>query len=128
MKSGAFWSFINLEETEPKPVPPKQANQDDEVLVMFLILKVYPECRAEVLAQLQEHVSQSRHEEGNLLFEVYTVNGDETTIMAYEHWRNASAVFDVHVNQPYSQVTGPLLEKSVVGDLGQYMNLASEIA
>jgi len=63
-----------------------------------------------------------------LLFDLFTINGNDDTLAVYEHWRKESDVWDIHFNQPYSKVTGALMEKAVVGDMNQYMNFVTQIA
>jgi len=45
----------------------------------------------------------------------------------YEHWRNESAVWDIHFRQTYSEVTGGLMKEVEVGEMEQYMNFVTEL-
>ncbi|GIU49168.1 putative quinol monooxygenase [Shewanella sp. KT0246] len=119
--------LFNLGETNPVPVALKPANPEDEVFIIIFIFKINPQMRQQLLTQFEQHINHTRTEPGNLLFDLYTVEGDDNTIAVYEHWRKESDVWDIHFNQPYSKVTGALMEQAVVGDMNQYMNFVTEI-
>ncbi|MFC1234174.1 putative quinol monooxygenase [Vibrio sp. F74] len=119
---------LNLGETAPAPVALKQADKDDEEFNIFFIFKLETEHREALIAQFEEHIQHTRTEAGNLLFDLFTVNGSNDTLAVYEHWRKESDVWDIHFNQPYSKVTGALMERAVVGDMNQYMNFVTQIA
>ncbi|WP_285163903.1 putative quinol monooxygenase [Shewanella goraebulensis] len=119
--------LFNLGETNPVPVALKPANPEDEVFIIIFIFKINPQMRQQLLTQFEQHITHTRTEPGNLLFDLYTVEGDDNTIAVYEHWRKESDVWDIHFNQPYSKVTGALMEQAVVGDMNQYMNFVTEI-
>ncbi|WP_415224838.1 putative quinol monooxygenase [Psychromonas sp.] len=119
---------FNLGETNPAPIALKTANPGDELFNIFFIFKIKEGKRARLLKQFEDHVSCTRQEEeGNLLFDLYTVEGDDNTLAVYEHWRKESDLWDIHFNQPYAKVTGALIEESVAGDMQQYMNFVTEI-
>ncbi|MCL1067537.1 antibiotic biosynthesis monooxygenase [Shewanella olleyana] len=120
--------LFNLGETTPLPVALKPANPEDDVFVILFIFKINPDMRQQLLTQFEEHITQTRKEPGNLLFDLYTVEDDDSTIAVYEHWRKESDVWDIHFNQPYSKVTGALMEQAVIGDMNQYMNFVTEIS
>lgn len=120
--------FYFLGDTKPLPDHSKSANPEDEVFIIFFIFKFQPKYREELLKQFETHISHTRKEEaGNILFDLYTIDGVEDTLAVYEHWRKESDVWDIHFNQPYAVETGKLMEKAVVGDLKQYMNFVTEI-
>ncbi|MBE0392856.1 putative quinol monooxygenase [Flavobacterium sp. PL002] len=120
--------FYFLGDTNPLPDRSKSANADDELFIIFFIFKFDPTYRKQILAQFEDHVTNTRKEEkGNILFDLYTVDGHEDTLAVYEHWRKESDVWDIHFNQPYAMKTGKLLEDTVDGDLKQYMNFVTEI-
>ncbi|OCH49620.1 putative quinol monooxygenase [Vibrio cyclitrophicus] len=119
---------LNLSETTPAPVALKQADKEDEKFNIFFIFKLKMEHREALIAQFEEHIQHTRTETGNLLFDLFTINGNDDTLAVYEHWRKESDVWDIHFNQPYSKVTGALMEKAVVGDMNQYMNFVTQIA
>lgn len=121
---------LNLGETTPAPIPPreqKQPNPEDKVFVIFFIFKIKQGYGERLLAQFEKHVTQTRQEDGCLLFDLYTVADADDTFTVYEHWRNESAVWDIHFKQPYSVQTGALMKEAVVGDMEQYMNFVTEI-
>ncbi|MFT6924786.1 MAG: quinol monooxygenase YgiN [Psychromonas sp.] len=119
---------FNLGETNPAPIALKAANPEDELFNLFFIFKIKNGNRVRLLKQFEDHVRCTRQEEqGNLLFDLYTVEGDANTLAVYEHWRKESDVWDIHFNQPYAKVTGALMEEAVVGDMQQYMSFVTEI-
>lgn len=117
-----------LGETNPKPVPAKEASPDDDVFVIFFNFKFKPEYRDKLLAQFETHIGHSRNEAGNLLFDLYTIDGVDDEFMVYEHWRKESDVWDVHFKQPYAVETGALMAEAVIGDLEQYMTFVTEVS
>lgn len=118
---------FKLGETSPLPVALKDANPEDELFNIFFIFKIKEGVRDRLLKQFGEHINFTRKEEGNLLFDLFTVEEDDNTLVVYEHWRKESDVWDIHFNQPYAKVTGALMEEAVVGDMGQYMNFVTEL-
>ncbi|QIZ77638.1 putative quinol monooxygenase [Ferrimonas lipolytica] len=120
--------LFELGETNPLPQPLKTAAVDDEEFIILFIFKIKPELRQRLLQQFEDHVSQTRTEAANLLFELYTINGSNDTLAVYEHWRNEAAVWDIHFNQPYSKITGTLMEAALIGDMKQYMNFVTQLA
>lgn len=118
---------LSLGETAPAPDHSKQPSPEDDVFVIFFIFKIKPGYRERVLAQFDEHITHTRTEAGNILFDLYTVEGAADTLVVYEHWRKESDVWDVHFKQPYAEVTGALLGEAVEGDLDQYMSFVTEI-
>lgn len=122
---------LSLSETKPVPLYEanlKKANPEDDVFIIFFIFKIKEGYRERLLKQFEKHVSHTRQEPGNLLFDLYTVDGVDDTLAVYEHWRNESAVWDIHFKQPYSDETGALMKEAVVGQMEQYMNFVTEIA
>ncbi|MBD0776668.1 antibiotic biosynthesis monooxygenase [Maribacter sp. ANRC-HE7] len=120
--------FYFLGDTNPLPDHSNSANPEDEVFIIFFIFKFNPSYRKQILAQFEDHITNTRKEEkGNILFDLYTVDDHEDTLAVYEHWRKESDVWDIHFNQPYAMKTGKLLEEAVDGDLKQYMNFVTEI-
>lgn len=120
--------IFSLGETSPGPVALKDAATEDEKFNIIFIFKIKSEFREQLLNQFEEHITQTRTEQGCLLFDLYTIEGAEDTLAVYEHWRKESDVWDIHFNQPYSKITGALMEKAVVGDMRQYMNFVTQIA
>ncbi|WP_166425360.1 antibiotic biosynthesis monooxygenase [Paraglaciecola sp. 20A4] len=122
---------MKLNDTTPAPLHennPKYAQPEDDVFSIFFIFKIKPEYRSELLTQFTTHIKHTRKEEpGNIVFDLYTVNGQDDTLVVYEHWRKESDVWDIHFNQPYAVNTGKLMEKAVVGELAQYMHFVTEI-
>ncbi|MEZ8271384.1 putative quinol monooxygenase [Vibrio splendidus] len=118
---------LNLGETTPAPIALKQADEGDDKFNIFFIFKLEEEYREALIAQFEEHIKHTRTEAGCLLFDLFTVDGSDDTLVVYEHWRKESDVWDIHFNQPYAKVTGALMEKAVVGDMNQYMNFVTQI-
>jgi quinol monooxygenase YgiN len=120
--------FYFLGDTNPLPDHSKSANSEDELFIIFFIFKLKPNYKKQVLAQFEDHVTHTRKEEqGNILFDLYTVDDQEDTLAVYEHWRKESDVWEIHFHQPYAMKTGELLEEAVEGDLKQYMHFVTEI-
>lgn len=121
---------LNLGETKPAPLlvsDQNKPNPEDEVFVIFFIFKIKEGYRRRLIQQFEEHITHTRQEEGCILFDLYTVDGADDTLAVYEHWRNQSAVWDIHFKQPYSKVTGALMNEAVVGPMEDYMSFATEI-
>ena len=120
-----------LNGTTPAPLfekNPKTVNAEDELFIMFCILKINTNYRAELLTQFEDHITQTRQQEqGNLIFDLYKVKNQEDTLVLYEHWRKESDLWDIHFNQPYVIETARLMEKAVVGEIKQYMNFVIEL-
>lgn len=117
----------NVTDTKPAPDHSKTANAEDNVFVIFFIFKIKPEYKDQLVAQFEKHITHTKDEPGNILFDLYTVNGAEDELVVYEHWRKESDVWDIHFHQPYAEETGALMEKAVVGDMNQYMNFVTEV-
>ena len=95
---------------------------------MFCILKIDTDYKAELLTQFEAHITQTRQQEqGNLLFDLYTVENQEDTLVIYEHWRKESDLWDIHFSQPYVIETAQLMEKAVIGEIKQYMSFVTEL-
>nr|WP_320118893.1 antibiotic biosynthesis monooxygenase [uncultured Marinifilum sp.] len=105
----------------------KQVNSEDQVETLFFIFKIKEGYRDRIIKRFETHVEHSRTEEGNLLFEFYTIEGDENTFLVYEKWRNPDAVWKTHMNQPYSKLTGSLINEALVGEMEQYLNFVTEL-
>ena len=120
-----------LNGTTPAPLfekNPKTVNTEDELFIMFCILKIDTHYKAELLTQFKDHITQTRQQEqGNLLFDLYTVENQEDTLVIYEHWRKESDLWDIHFSQPYVIETAKLMEKAVIGEIKQYMSFVTEI-
>lgn len=106
----------------------KQVNPEDQEETLFFIFKIKDEYREDVIKRFETHIRHSRKEEGNLLFEFYTVEGNDNTFVVYENWRSNSALMDVHLKTSYSEETGALMEKAMVGAMDEYMNFVTELA
>ncbi|MBU2982825.1 antibiotic biosynthesis monooxygenase [Lentibacter algarum] len=126
-KSQTAVTIRNVSDTKPAPDHSKSPNADDEVFVIFFIFKLKPEYREQLLAQFETHITHTKNEPGNILFDLYTVDGADDELVVYEHWRKESDVWDIHFHQPYAEETGALMEQAVVGDMKQYMNFVTEV-
>lgn len=116
-----------LGNTKPAPVPAKMPNAEDKLFIIFFIFKIKDGYREQLIDRFKIHIENTRKEKGNLLFDLYTVDGQDDTLVVYEHWRTESDVWDIHMKQPYAEVTGKLMNESVVGDLEPYMNFVKKI-
>jgi quinol monooxygenase YgiN len=122
--------IMKLGDTTPNPLHennPKEPCEEDDIFIIFFTFKIKSGYREKIIKQFETHVKNTRAEEhGNIIFDLYTVEGQEDTFVVYEHWRKESDVWDVHFNQPYAIETGKLMHEAVVGDLEQYMNFVDE--
>ncbi|MEL0613041.1 putative quinol monooxygenase [Marinomonas arenicola] len=119
---------VDLNDTLPAPVALKPANPEDPLFNIIFIFKIKAGMQDRFVAQFKEHITHTRQENGCLLFDLYTVDNDDQTLVVYEHWRKESDVWDIHFQQPYAKVTGALMEEGVIGDMEQYMNFVQQIA
>lgn len=119
--------IYKVNDTKPYPVALKPANPEDPLFSIFFIFQIKPEFRQSLLTQFEDHIQHTRQEAGSLLFDLYTVQDDDNTLVVYEHWRKESDVWDIHFNQPYAKITGAIMEQAIVGDMQQYMHFVSEI-
>lgn len=120
--------ILRLGETKPAPDHSKSANSEDEVFVVFFIFKIKPEYKDRLVAKFEQYIDQTHKEPGNILFDLYTVEGANDTLAVYEQWRKASDLWDIHFKQPYADEMGALMAEAVVGDLKQYMSFVTEFA
>lgn len=121
--------IMKLGDTIPAPLHEsnlKQPRDEDDIFIIFFTFKIKLEYREKIINQFETHVQSTRTEEGNIIFDLYTVEGQEDTFVVYEHWRKESDVWDIHFNQPYAVQTGKLMHKAVVGEMEQYMNFVNE--
>ncbi|GAB0111410.1 putative quinol monooxygenase [Pseudoalteromonas distincta] len=120
-----------LETTAPAPLyesNPKTISPEDDVFILFFIFKIKPSFKEQLIEHFETHVEQTRIQEpGNLVFDLYSIENNNDTLVVYEHWRNESALWDIHFNQPYALETAKLLEQAVIGDMKQYMSFVTEI-
>ncbi|MDN3682789.1 antibiotic biosynthesis monooxygenase [Vibrio tapetis subsp. quintayensis] len=119
---------ITLEDTNPSPMAPISAAEDDPRFNIFFIFKIKPGTKEKLLEQFKHHITNTRNEAGCLLFDLYTVEGDDETLVVYEHWRKESDVWDIHFKQPYAIETGELMAECVIGELDQYMSFVTQFA
>lgn len=117
-----------LEETKPKPNHHlKSIHAKDSVETLFFIFKFKEGYSERLLKQFEEHITNARLEDGNILFDLYAVEGVEDTFVVYEKWRNKSALWDIHFNQPYAKETGALLQEALVGKFEDCLHSIKEI-
>ncbi|MBJ2175184.1 antibiotic biosynthesis monooxygenase [Aureibaculum sp. A20] len=119
--------ILILGETNPAPVPAKTPNSEDKLFIIFFIFKIKDGYRERLIERFGIHIENTRKEKGNLLFDLYTVEGQNDTLVVYEHWRKEADVWEIHMKQPYSEITGALMNEAVVGGLEQYMNFVTQI-
>lgn len=127
--SKAAPTVMVLNDTAPTPLHEsntKKVHEADDVFSVFFIFDIKPAYRQQLLTRFESHVENTRQEQGNLVFDLYTIDGKDDTLVIYEHWRNESDLWDIHFNQPYAVETGALLNEAVVGDLKQYMSFVEE--
>ncbi len=118
--------ILKLRETSPYPKYDTQhKNEFKETL--FFIFKFKKEYKEKLLKQFENHISNARKEDGNLLFDLYTIEGVDDEFVVYENWKNKSALFDIHFKQPYALETGKLLQEAIEGNIEEYMHFIKEI-
>lgn len=120
--------IFTLNDTNPAPVDLLPTADKEPSFNILFLFKIKPHTREQLISQFEKHKTHTRTESGCLLFDLYTVEGDETTLAVYEHWRKESDVWDIHFHQPYAVETEKLMEECVVGDMQQYMNFVTQIA
>ena len=104
----------------------KRVHEVDDVFSVFFIFDIKPAYRQQLLTRFESHIENTRQEQGNLVFDLYTIDGQDDKFVVYEHWRKESDLWDIHFNQPYAVETGALLNEAIVGDLKQYMSFVEE--
>ncbi|ASJ75731.1 putative quinol monooxygenase [Granulosicoccus antarcticus] len=126
--SGTQVEQYNLGEADPAPVPLSEPDVvGDDELAVFFIFSLRSGFREKVLAQFATHTKQARMEPGNVVFDLYTIEGNEDTLIVYERWKNEAALMEKHFAHPYAQQTGALLTEAVPGDLVEAMHFSTEI-
>lgn len=121
--------LIPLGLTQPTTVRgTKQAHAEDKTESVFFIFEAKDGYRNRIIERFETQVKESRSEDGNLLFEFYTIDDKANTFVVFEQWRNKSDLFDIHLNTEYSKATRDLLEEAMIGEMDQYMNFVTELA
>ena len=120
-------TVYTLNDAQPETIEPLQPDPQDPRFNIFFIFKIKPGTREKLLSQFQKHIPPTRTEQGCLMFNLYTVEGNDEMLVVYEHWRKESDVWDIHFNQPYAMATGKVMDECVVGDMQQYMSFVREI-
>ncbi|MDG1806206.1 antibiotic biosynthesis monooxygenase [Flavicella sp.] len=119
---------FKLGETKPLPAYDTQhKNVENEKEILFFIFKFKEGYKEKIIEQFENHILNTRKEYGNLLFDLYTIEGVNNELVVYEEWKSKSDIFDIHFKQPYAVKTGELMNEAVIGDLEQYMHFVKEI-
>ena len=103
--SKAAPTVMVLNNTAPTPLHEsntKKVHEADDVFSVFFIFDIKPAYRQQLLTRFESHVENTRQEQGNLVFDLYTIDGKDDTLVIYEHWRKESDLWDIHFNQPYA--------------------------
>lgn len=116
-----------LEEQKPVPDHSKTPNKDDDDIILFFIFKTKAGYKEKLIAQFEKHIRETRKEPGNILFDFYTIDGEDTTFVVYEHWRSEDAVWNIHMSQPYSKETGALMQEAMIGEMEEYLHTVKQI-
>lgn len=116
-----------LEENFPLLIPSKRTLGKEDLCIVFFIFKIDIAYRAELLAQFKEHIEQTRKEDGNLLFDLYTVKDSSDNLAVYGHWRKETDFLDVHFKQDYTIKTGDIIKKILIGKIDDCMHFVKEI-
>lgn len=98
----------------------------DSNVTLFVIFKIKTDMRELILRQFNDHTAKTQQEEGNFLFELYSVEGSQDTFVIYEHWENQAAL-DKHFTLPHFAQTGNVMAKAVIGNLEECMHFVKEI-
>jgi quinol monooxygenase YgiN len=104
----------------------KPANVEDDLIVIFFIIKIKENLLDEVLNEFPRQIELTRKEDGNRLFNLYKITETNDTFVVYENWRSQSAL-DNHFKLAYSEEMGKLLTEAVEGPLPSHMNFVTEI-
>ena len=119
---------MNLTITEPAPDHgSKTLDPEDEGVTLLFIFKIKAGFREKILERFETHVAESRKEQGCIIFDMYTIDGVDDTFVVYEQWRSKSDLYDVHFNQPHSEITGALMQDAMAGTMEEYMHFVTEI-
>ena len=123
---------LKLGETTPAPLyeaNPKKPHSQAQPFIIFFIFKIKDGYREKLLQQFEKHIECTRREEKvNILFDLYTIDGQNDTLAVYEHWRKELDVWDIHFKQPYALETGKMIHEAVVGEMEQYIRVLQRSA
>ena len=99
--SKAAPTVMVLNNTAPTPLHEsntKKVHEADDVFSVFFIFDIKPAYRQQLLTRFESHVENTRQEQGNLVFDLYTIDGKDDTLVIYEHWRKESDLWDIHLS------------------------------
>ena len=120
--------IMNLATTEPAPDHGSRIlDPEDEGTTLFFIFKIKDGFRERIIERFETHVTESRKEQGCIIFDMYTIDGVDDTFVIYEQWRSKSDLFDIHLKQPHSEITGALMQEAMAGTMEEYMHFVTEI-
>ncbi len=120
--------IFKLGETQPFPEYKTQhKNTESSKEILFFIFKFKDGYKDKLIKKFENHVTNARKEEGNLLFDLYTIDGVNDELVVYEQWKNKSALFDIHFKQPYAVETAKLMQEVVLGNVSEYLHFVKEI-
>lgn len=118
---------LNLNDTVPAPDHTKQGDPDDPLCWVFFFPKLKPGYHDKVVERFKTHVKLTREEPGNLILDMYTVEGDQDALAVYELWRKRNDLDVLHFDLPFAKETGKLLGQAVDGDIPSYIKYVTEI-
>lgn len=117
-----------LEDTTPLPNHnTKTLNPEDSEEIIFFVFDTKTDVKYQLIPQFEKHVTLTREEEGNILFDFYTIKGEDSKFVVYERWRNKDAVWNIHMKQPHSIETGQLMEQVLKGEMKDYLHVVKEV-
>lgn len=106
----------------------RDRQQEADELIVFALFDFKPGYRDRVLAQYDKQVPLVRQDDANILFDVYTLEGEDDKLVVYERWVNQALAQEFATTKPISIETGKLLAEAVKGDLPDYLFTLSEIS
>lgn len=118
---------LALNDTVPAPDHSRQGGPDDPLCWVLFFPKLKAGYHDRVVERFKTHVKLTREEPGNLILDMYTVEGDPNALVVYELWRNREDLDVIHFDLPFAKETGELLGEAVDGDIPGYIKYVTEI-
>lgn len=102
---------------------PKPIDDPASAVQMFFVLNVNEGSSDQVIDRFKIHVPLARAEQGNVLFDAFTISGEPNTILVHEIWQKPADLWETHFGNEYTQNTGKILGQCVDGDLARLMHI-----
>lgn len=118
---------LNLNDTVPAPDHTQKGDPDDPLCWVLFFPKLKAGYHARIVERFKTHVKLTREEPGNLILDMYTVEGDPNALVVYELWRKRDDLDVTHFDLPFAKETGRLLAEAMDGDIPGYIKYVNEI-